>query len=172
MNKGNNLFSILMVLFFTQCISCSWLGLPKKDETPSDKAIPLGSENLNSQEAKLDYPLTSLVISDLHIGEGKEATVNTLLSVYYTAWFLEKSGNSSKVKLGKKFEVATETPFILNLGQGMLIKGWEKGLIGMKVGGVRRIWIPFMLGYGKDGMGNKIPPQMDLLYEIKLLDVK
>lgn len=104
-----------------------------------------------------------LKIKDLKTGTGAEAVVGAEVSVHYTGWLLS----------GKKFDSSLDRgqPFKFTPGAGRVIQGWEKGVIGMKVGGKRELIIPPELGYGKRGAGGVIPPNATLKFEISLLGV-
>ena len=101
-------------------------------------------------------------------GAGKEAVSGKTVSVHYTGWLNEggKKGTEfdSSVKRGQPFE--------FSLGAGMVIKGWDEGVAGMKVGSKRTLYIPSALGYGSRGAGGVIPPNADLIFDVELLDVK
>ncbi len=104
-----------------------------------------------------------LKIRDLKTGTGAEAVMGKKVRVHYTGWLLN----------GKKFDSSLDRnkPFEFTPGQGRVIDGWEKGVIGMKVGGKRELIIPPELGYGARGAGSVIPPNSTLKFEISLLDV-
>lgn len=111
---------------------------------------------------------SGLVYSDEKVGTGTEATSGKLVSVHYTGW-LNDSG-----KKGKKFDSSLDRgePFQFPLGGGMVIKGWDEGVQGMKVGGKRTLKIPSALGYGARGAGGAIPPNADLIFDVELLGVR
>lgn len=106
-----------------------------------------------------------LLAEDVVVGKGAEAKTGKLVKVHYTGWL--KDG-------GKKFDSSVDRgqPFEFPLGTGMVIKGWEEGVAGMKVGGKRKLTIPPEKGYGAQGAGGAIPPNATLLFDIELLDVK
>ena len=110
---------------------------------------------------------SGLVIDELAPGTGDTATSGKKVSVHYTGWLFEKG-----VK-GKKFDSSKDRgdPFIFPLGQGHVIKGWDEGVAGMKVGGKRQLTIPPELGYGSRGAGGAIPPNATLIFEVELLKV-
>lgn len=106
-----------------------------------------------------------LKIEDIKAGEGAEAKNGKTLSVHYIGTL--ENGNKFDSSYDRK------TPFSFTLGAGQVIKGWEQGLLGMKIGGKRKLIIPPSLGYGVTGAaGGKIPPNSTLIFEIELLDVK
>jgi FKBP-type peptidyl-prolyl cis-trans isomerase len=105
----------------------------------------------------------SISIQDHVVGEGAPATgPGQFVTVHYTGW-LE---NGSEFDSSRRRE-----PFSFPFGVGFVIPGWDQGLIGMRVGGKRRLTIPPELGYGASGMGNLIPPNATLVFEIELLEI-
>jgi FKBP-type peptidyl-prolyl cis-trans isomerase len=106
--------------------------------------------------------ITELVTEDLVVGEGAEAEVGKLLTVDYTGWL--ENGTQFDSSVGGQ-------PFQFTLGQGKVIKGWDEGLVGMKVGGKRKLIIPSDLAYGDSGSGS-IPPNATLTFEVELLAVQ
>lgn len=104
---------------------------------------------------------------DEKVGTGAEAKAGNKVSVHYTGW-LDQSGNK-----GTKFDSSVDrgTPFNFPLGAGMVIKGWDEGVQGMKVGGKRTLLIPSELGYGARGAGGAIPPNASLIFDVELLSV-
>ena len=111
---------------------------------------------------------SGLKYQDLKAGAGAQAVPGRTVSVHYTGW-LDDNG-----KHGKKFDSSLDRgePFEFPLGAGMVIKGWDEGVAGMKVGGKRTLMIPPELGYGTRGAGAAIPPDASLIFDVELLDVK
>ena len=107
--------------------------------------------------------------TDLRVGTGGDAVNGRNLTVHYTGWFYSDSATDKK---GPQFETSLGgDPFIFTLGQGQVIEGWDRGAVGMKVGGRRRLIIPPSLAYG--GVRNgPIPPNATLVFELELLDVQ
>jgi FKBP-type peptidyl-prolyl cis-trans isomerase FkpA len=106
---------------------------------------------------------------DVRLGTGTEAVSGKALSVNYTGWLYDASKTDAK---GVQFETSVGgTPFTFTLGSGQVIQGWEQGIPGMKIGGVRRLVIPASLAYGASRNG-PIPPYASLVFEIELLDVQ
>jgi FKBP-type peptidyl-prolyl cis-trans isomerase FkpA len=107
---------------------------------------------------------SGLKYQDLKVGEGQEARKGDVVEVHYTGWLTD----------GKKFDSSLDRnrPFSFKLGAGMVIKGWDEGVAGMKVGGKRKLTIPPELGYGARGAGDVIPPNSTLVFEVELLKVK
>ena len=106
--------------------------------------------------------------TDLRLGTGEAAVAQNTLAVHYTLWLYDASSAVSK---GVQIESsAGQTPFTFVLGGGSVIEGWTQGLVGMRVGGLRRLVIPPSLGYGQNRNGI-IPPNATLLFEIELMSV-
>ena len=101
---------------------------------------------------------------DLQEGQGEEARAGKTVSVHYTGW----------LENGTKFDSSLDRrqPFSFRLGGGQVIRGWDEGVEGMKIGGKRKLIIPSALGYGVRGAGGVIPPNATLIFEVELLGVK
>lgn len=114
--------------------------------------------------------ITELVKTDTELGTGEEATGGHTVKVHYTGWLYKESAPQKK---GKKFDSSIDrgTPFVFPLGIGRVIKGWDQGVIGMKVGGKRTLIIPAHLGYGARGAGDSIPPHAVLIFDVELIDL-
>jgi FKBP-type peptidyl-prolyl cis-trans isomerase FkpA len=111
-------------------------------------------------------------VIDTRVGNGKEATLGNTVVVHYTGWFYKPMARNQH---GRKFDSSLDRkePLDFRLGAGQVIKGWEQGVAGMKVGGKRTLIIPSELAYGKRGAGGgSIPPDSDLIFDVELLDVK
>lgn len=108
---------------------------------------------------------SGLGIQDIEVGTGDLATAGARVQVHYTGWLYENGA------AGKKFDSSKDRgqPFSFALGAGHVIKGWDEGVAGMKVGGKRHLLIPAELGYGARGAGGVIPPNATLLFEVELL---
>ena len=117
--------------------------------------------------AKVTTP-SGLQYVDLTDGNGDVAKAGDQVSVHYTGWLQNPDGSK-----GRKFDSSKDRgqPFQFALGQGQVIKGWDEGVQGMKVGGVRELIIPPALGYGQRGAGGVIPPNATLIFEVELLGV-
>jgi FKBP-type peptidyl-prolyl cis-trans isomerase len=101
---------------------------------------------------------------DIKVGTGKTAVDGKKLTMHYTGWFPD----------GKKFDSSfdRDEPFPFTLGKGEVIKGWDEGVAGMKVGGKRQLKIPPAAGYGARGAPPIVPPNATLIFDVELLDVK
>ena len=111
---------------------------------------------------------SGLKIEEVKVGAGEVAVSGKSVTVHYTGWLTDG------VIQGKKFDSSKDRgdPFIFPLGRGQVIKGWDEGVAGMKVGGKRTLVIPPDLGYGARGAGGVIPPNATLKFEVELLEVK
>ncbi len=109
----------------------------------------------------------ALQITDTRAGEGAEARRGQTVTVHYTGWLYENG------QPGAKFDSSHDRcdPFVFPLGAGMVIRGWDEGVAGMKVGGARTLIIPPELGYGARGAGGVIPPGATLKFDVELLGV-
>lgn len=116
-------------------------------------------------------PTPQVEIIDRVVGKGKEASVGSKVLVHYTGWLHKPLAPKQR---GKKFDSSLDRgdPLEFQLGAGMVIKGWEQGVQGMKVGGKRTLVIPSALAYGKRGAGGMIPPDADLIFDVELVNVK
>lgn len=101
---------------------------------------------------------------DLRLGQGDEAASGKIIEVHYIGWLGD----------GTRFDSSRDHdhPFTFRLGAGDALKGWDEGLVGMKVGGKRKLVIPPGLGFGKQGIGSVVPPNAILYYEFELLGVR
>src|SRR5688572_18956484 len=99
---------------------------------------------------------------DLSKGSGERATLGDRVVVHYTGWLTD----------GTQFDSSRgDEPFAFKLGKCEVIAGWDDGVIGMMVGGKRKLWIPAELGYGRRGSPPQIPPNAELIFEVELLEV-
>jgi len=105
---------------------------------------------------------------DTEVGSGAAASAGQEVSVHYTGWLFNDGTQ------GRKFDSSKDRnqPFEFDLGAGMVIKGWDEGVAGMKIGGKRTLIIPAALGYGARGAGGVIPPNATLKFDVELLAVR
>lgn len=106
--------------------------------------------------------MADLMIEEVLVGSGDEAVAGKSVTVHYTGSFEDGRTFDSSVGRG---------PFTFKLGAGQVIRGWDMGVAGMKVGGKRKLTIPSELGYGSRGAGGVIPPDTTLLFDVELLSV-
>ena len=121
--------------------------------------------------SKLDAMPKELQKIDVKQGSGTEATSGKVVVVQYTGWLYDPAKPDNK---GAKFDSSRDRnqPFDFPLGGGRVIKGWDQGVAGMKVGGQRTLVIPPDMGYGARGAGGVIPPNATLIFDVELLEVK
>ncbi|MCS6292865.1 MAG: FKBP-type peptidyl-prolyl cis-trans isomerase [Nitrospira sp.] len=122
-----------------------------------------GSES-SASEGKEITTSSGLQYIDQVVGTGDTAKAGQTVSVHYTGWLTN----------GKKFDSSVDRgqPFSFRLGVGQVIKGWDEGVQGMKIGGKRKLTIPSNLGYGARGAGGLIPPHATLVFDVELLGVQ
>lgn len=115
--------------------------------------------------------VTELQTADIKPGTGAEARKGSTVRVHYTGWLYEPGAPD---KRGPKFDSSKDRnePFDFHLGAGEVIRGWDEGIVGMKVGGTRILTIPPAMAYGQGGAPPAIPPNATLLFEVELLDLR
>ena len=142
-------------------------------EDPNPTLFAMAPANNNADASALGGPMESadtrvtasgLKITELKLGDGAESAAGQTVVVHYRG----------TLENGKQFDASYDrvTPFSFPLGAGRVIKGWDEGVVGMKVGGKRKLVIPPDLAYGSRGAGGVIPPNATLTFEVELLDVK
>ena len=137
-------------------------GAPAATETaaaPADAPAPTGTDTMALQK------------TDLAPGNGPEIKSGQTALVHYTGWLYDAAAPENK---GKKFDSSVDRnePFEFPVGAGMVIKGWDEGVVGMKVGGKRRLVIPPDMGYGARGAGGVIPPGATLVFDVELVEIR
>lgn len=125
---------------------------------------PLQAATMSDAKTETKTTASGLKYEDVKQGTGEAATAGKTVSVHYTGWLTN----------GTKFDSSKDRgqPFEFPLGGGRVIKGWDEGVQGMKVGGVRKLTIPSSLGYGSRGAGGVIPPDATLVFEVELLGIR
>lgn len=128
-------------------------------QTPQQAAAPVATGSA-----------AELIKTDVKVGAGAEAVAGNNVTVHYTGWLYDAAAPAHK---GAKFDSSRDrgTPFQFSLGAGRVIKGWDQGVAGMKVGGQRTLVIPPEMGYGARGAGGVIPPNATLVFDVELLGV-
>jgi len=115
--------------------------------------------------------ITSLQVADTKTGSGAAAASGKQVTVHYSGWLYDAKAPN---RHGKKFDSSRDRnePFTFKLGAGQVIRGWDQGVAGMKIGGSRTLIVPSDLGYGARGAGAAIPPNATLVFDVELLDVR
>ena len=123
------------------------------------------AKDKEKDDAKTVTTKSGLKYTDTKEGTGDKAQAGDTVEVHYTGWL---------TKDGTKFDSSKDRgrPFGFTLGAGQVIKGWDQGVVGMKIGGIRKLTIPPDLGYGARGAGGVIPPNAELTFEVELLKIK
>lgn len=136
----------------------------KRAENPQPAAAAQTAPTAQAEQAVVAFQKIDSVQ-----GSGKEATAGAIAVVNYTGWLFDPSAESQH---GAQFDSSVgRSPFSFQLGAGQVIKGWDEGVQGMKVGGKRTLILPPEYGYGAGGAG-PIPPNANLIFEVELLDVR
>jgi len=151
---------VLSVVVLT--ISCAKQETPNQEAPKQAAPATQPAANAPAQPAAV-ADVTELKMDDSKVGTGAEAVAGKRVTVHYTGWLTN----------GTKFDSSKDhgQPFSFQLGAGQVIKGWDQGVAGMKVGGVRKLTIPPSMGYGDRGAGGIIPPNATLVFEVELLGV-
>jgi FKBP-type peptidyl-prolyl cis-trans isomerase len=143
----------------------SGCGSADKPSTPGSPSSP-GAPSTSSPLKVNGQPTTTasgLQYWDIVVGTGATAAPGSTVKVHYSGFLTN----------GQKFDSSRDRgePFLFPLGEGQVIKGWDEGVAGMKVGGQRQLRIPPQLGYGAEGAGGAIPPNATLIFDVELLGV-
>jgi peptidylprolyl isomerase len=155
------IFAITLVALAGMAIGQSSPAQSAPAKKPAAKPAASGPTKVTGEPTKT---ASGLEYWDIKVGTGAAAQTGQHVKVDYTGWLTD----------GKKFDssVGTGKPFELMLGAGQVIKGWDEGIVGMKVGGKRQLRIPPDLAYGAKGYPGVIPPSATLIFDVQLLDVK
>jgi len=162
-----NAFKCVVFLFCAVILACGSKGkevqeVPKVQE--SKKSQTAEKEKVVEKTSETVVTVSGLKYEDIVVGTGEEAKSGRTVEVHYTGWLTN----------GTKFDSSKDRgqPFSFPLGAGRVIKGWDEGVAGMKVGGKRKLTIPSELGYGSRGAGGAIPPNATLIFEVELLALR
>ncbi|MDD4358223.1 MAG: FKBP-type peptidyl-prolyl cis-trans isomerase [Candidatus Pacebacteria bacterium] len=159
MNRQNLIKNILLIVLFIVLMYFVFQSFTRKEEVNNNEegeTVNITIDDMQINEKKVD-------IEVLKEGEGESSKVGDTLSVHYTGTF----------ENGEKFDSSLDRgiPFEFTLGRHSVIKGWEEGMLNMKVGEKRKLFIPYELAYGENGYGT-IPPKSNLTFEVELLEIK
>ncbi|MFO0737184.1 MAG: FKBP-type peptidyl-prolyl cis-trans isomerase [Labilithrix sp.] len=171
-------YIVLVMLCGAGLLGIIWGGGTERDsgqapqiESPPPPAPDKNEKKKKDKEEKPAEPAASanpnakLVTEDLVVGSGETAESGDTLSMKYAGTLLDGTEFDSTAKHG-------DQPFKFQIGAGRVIKGWDQGIVGMKVGGKRKLTIPPELGYGARGAGDKIPPNSTLVFNVELVGVE
>ena len=122
----------------------------------------------SSAEEQIETETTGLVYQDLKIGTGETAELGKVAVIHFSSW-IDVNGKKGDLIFNSR---ENDNPVAFRIGTDMVIEGWNIGVVGMRVGGSRRLMVPPHLGYGDKGSGNVIPPNADLIYDIELIEVR
>jgi FKBP-type peptidyl-prolyl cis-trans isomerase FkpA len=163
---------LTMTLAVITLLACS----PKEDK-PADSTTAAAPAPATEPAAEAAAPAATgtenmpMQKIDLTPGTGAEIKSGQNALVHYTGWLYDAAATDNK---GKKFDSSVDRnePFEFPVGAGMVIKGWDEGVVGMKVGGKRRLVIPPEMGYGARGAGGVIPPGATLVFDVELVEIR
>lgn len=158
-------FLILILAFIIYMDKSSPSNPPQDDQTSEDQLNDL-AQSLNNDTTSSDTPaqdVEELKIEDISVGTGEEVKSGDMVKVHYTGTLLDGTKFDSSLDRGEPFE--------FTVGAGQVIAGWEQGLLGMKVGGKRKLSIPSTMGYGETGSPPAIPANAGLVFEIELIEI-
>jgi FKBP-type peptidyl-prolyl cis-trans isomerase len=164
--------TLALALCAVAIVGCSSRDKPAETATASEPAATEAAA-----AAPADAPASTgtetmpLQKTDLAPGNGAEIKSGQTALVHYTGWLYDAAAPENK---GKKFDSSVDRnePFEFPVGAGMVIKGWDEGVVGMKVGGKRRLVIPPEMGYGSRGAGGVIPPGATLVFDVELVEIR
>ena len=151
-------------------------GEPKPEAEKADAGTPTGEKVVVEQPKPAEAPASGekgeemvttasgLQYVDMKVGDGPSPNPGKRVRVHYTGWLTDGTKFDSSVDRGE--------PFVFSIGMGQVIKGWDEGVMSMKVGGKRKLTIPANLGYGARGAGGVIPPNATLVFDVELLGVE
>ena len=152
-------------------VAVAAFGGPAFAQSPSTPPAAGPSNSSTTAVSKFGAKVTELQIVDQKQGTGTEAVAGKPVVVHYTGWLYDPAAPDGH---GAKFDSSRDrnVPFTFILGTGKVIKGWDEGVTGMKIGGQRTLVIPPQKAYGERGAGGVIPPNATLLFDVELIDVK
>jgi FKBP-type peptidyl-prolyl cis-trans isomerase FkpA len=162
-----NVRPVALVGVVALSFAAAGLAFGQTAQAPANAPAQAASPPLSS---KIGANVTELKKIDTKQGTGAEAGAGKIVIVHYTGWLYDPAAPDGH---GAKFDssVDRKEPFNFPLGAGKVIKGWDEGVAGMKVGGKRTLVIPPQMGYGARGAGAVIPPNATLVFDVELLDV-
>jgi FKBP-type peptidyl-prolyl cis-trans isomerase len=163
--------SLALALCAAAVIGCSSRDKPAETAPAAEPAATGSAAAPADAPASTGTETMALQKTDLAPGNGAEIKSGQTALVHYTGWLYDAAAPENK---GKKFDSSVDRnePFEFPVGAGMVIKGWDEGVVGMKVGGKRRLVIPPEMGYGSRGAGGVIPPGATLVFDVELVEIR
>jgi FKBP-type peptidyl-prolyl cis-trans isomerase len=161
------LVALAAALFVWGCDEKAASKAPPEKPVAAEATAPKAEKPITKEPSKTNWVTkeSGLLFTDKTEGTGTEVKKGDTVVVNYRGWLDDGTEFDSSKKPGR-------TPFSFKVGGGNVIKGWDEGLVGMKIGGVRELNLSPEMGYGSRGAGNVIPPNANLHFEIELLEVK
>lgn len=156
MSNNNKIITALIIFVFI-------LAFYFLTKNPSIPETNISETNQTTMPTLAPSKVTELIIEDTKIGTGNEVKSGDNISIHYTGTLEDGTKFDSSYNRGQPLET--------QIGVGQVIEGWDKGIVGMKVGGKRKLTIPYQMAYGEDGYG-PIPPKATLIFEVELMDIK
>ncbi len=169
MNKHTHKKIAALSLVAGICSACGPDTSTQKEETPTEETVKTTKETIRMIEN--ESGLKHIVLSPAGT-DAKNPNTGDRVMVHYTGWLYDEDATDNDNK-GQKFDSSVDRgkPFEFTVGIGQVIKGWDEGLVAMKVGESRRLVIPAELAYGSRSVGNVIPPDATLIFDVELLEV-
>jgi FKBP-type peptidyl-prolyl cis-trans isomerase FkpA len=162
--------SVLFAVLLATATLAQAAGQNEASAPATPAAVP--AEALVAGSATPGPAADSLIVTDVKVGTGKDATAGSTVFVHYTGWLYRPLAKNSHGKQFDSSRVPGRDALDFPLGAGRVIKGWDEGVPGMKVGGKRKLTIPPHLAYGDRGFPGAIPPGSTLIFDVELLSVK
>lgn len=169
---GLALTALTATLAFAQAAFAQTAPAAPAADTAPTRAAPAGDRAASPAAATpAAGPVTELEVIDVKVGTGTELTPGNVAIVHYTGWLYDPAAPDRR---GRKFDSSMEkgVPFGFFLGVGKVIKGWDQGLAGMRVGGKRTLIVPPHLAYAERGAGRSVPANATLVFDVELIDIK
>lgn len=156
MSNNNKIITALIIFVFI-------LAFYFLTKNPSTSETNISETNQTTMPTLAPSKVTELIIEDTKIGTGNEVKSGDNISIHYTGTLEDGTKFDSSYNRGQPLET--------QIGVGQVIEGWDKGIVGMKIGGKRKLTIPYQMAYGEDGYG-PIPSKATLIFEVELMDIK
>jgi FKBP-type peptidyl-prolyl cis-trans isomerase FkpA len=168
---AKSLVPLTTVLAVIALAACQPKDKPADSTAPAAAPAPAAEPAATAAPAATGTENMPMQKIDLAPGTGAEIKSGQNALVHYTGWLYDAAAPDNK---GKKFDSSVDRnePFEFPVGAGMVIKGWDEGVVGMKVGGKRRLVIPPEMGYGARGAGGVIPPGATLVFDVELVEIR